>query len=116
MAIVFQDEASFFEINQANDAIDVSQRYIAKSDPYLIVVSTPNKPGDMLHMISEQPEEKCIYRRIYLPYTVGIGNIFSQKDIEIVKRSTSFEREYNLKFLGLVGNVFLPEKIDALSD
>jgi hypothetical protein len=113
VAIVFQDEASLFEINQANDAIDVSHRYIAKSDPYLIVVSTPNKPGDMLHMISEQQEEKCIYRRIYLPYTVGVGNIFSQKDIEIVMRSTSFEREYNLKFLGLVGNVFLPEKIDA---
>jgi late competence protein required for DNA uptake (superfamily II DNA/RNA helicase) len=49
VAVVFQDEASFFETNQANDAIDVSQRYIAKSDPYLIVVSTPNKPGDMLH-------------------------------------------------------------------
>lgn len=80
----------------------------------LIVVSTPNKPGDMLQMLSEQPEEKCIYRRIYLPYTVGMGNIFSQKDIEIVKRSTSFEREYNLKFLGLVGNVFLPFHQDAL--
>jgi hypothetical protein len=113
VAVVFQDEASFFEINQANDAIDVSQRYIAKSDPYLIVVSTPNKPGDMLHQITELPEDKCIYKRIYLPYTVGAGNIFSQKDIEIAKRSTSFEREYNLKFLGLVGNVFLPEKIDA---
>jgi hypothetical protein len=112
VAIVFQDEASFFEINQANDAIDVSQRYIAKSDPYLIVVSTPNRPGDMLHQIAELPEDRCIYKRIYLPYTVGLGNIFSQKDIEIAKRSTSFEREYNLKFLGLVGNVFLPEKID----
>jgi hypothetical protein len=41
-----------------------------------------------------------------------VGNIFSQKDIEIAKRSTSFEREYNLKFIGLVGNVFLPEKIN----
>lgn len=51
-------------------------------------------------------------KKIYLPYTVGIGNIFSIKDIEIAKRSTSFEREYNLKFLGLVGNVFLPEKMD----
>ena len=66
----------------------------------------------MLHQITEQPEDKCIYKRIYLPYTVGVGNIFSQKDIDIAKRSTSFEREYNLKFLGLVGNVFLPEKID----
>jgi hypothetical protein len=56
VAIVFQDEASFFEINQANDAIDVSQKYIAKSDPYLIVVSTPNRPGDMLNQITEQSE------------------------------------------------------------
>jgi hypothetical protein len=32
VAVVFQDEASFFEIHQANDAIDVSQRYIAKSN------------------------------------------------------------------------------------
>jgi hypothetical protein len=66
----------------------------------------------MLHQITEMPEDKCIYKRIYLPYDVGLGNIFSLKDIEIAKRSTSFEREYNLKFLGLVGNVFLPEKID----
>lgn len=66
----------------------------------------------MLHLITEQSEDKCIYKRIYLPYTVGVNNIFSQKEIEIAKRSTSFEREYNLKFLGLVGNVFLPEKID----
>ena len=69
----------------------------------------------MLHQITEQSEDKCIYKRIYLPYTVGVNNIFSQKEIEIAKRSTSFEREYNLKFLELVGNVFLPEKIDMLS-
>ena len=113
VAIVFQDEASFFELNQANDAIDVSHRYIAKSNPWLIVVSTPNRPGDLMHQIFEQGEENCIYKRIYLPYTVGVGNIFSQKEIEIAKRSTSFEREFNLKFLGLIGNVFLPDKIDA---
>ena len=112
VAIVFQDEARFFEINQSNEAIDVSHRYIAKSDPYLIVVSTPNKPGDMLAQITEQSEDSCIYKRLYLPYTVGVGNIFSDKDIEIAKRSSSFEREYNLKFLGLIGNVFLDQKID----
>jgi hypothetical protein len=50
---------------------------------------------------------------MYLPYTVGEGKIFSEKDIEIAKKSISFEREYNLKFLGLVGNIFLPEKIDV---
>jgi hypothetical protein len=45
IAIVFQDEASFFEINQSNDAIDVCQRYIAKSDPYLLFVSNRGSNG-----------------------------------------------------------------------
>jgi hypothetical protein len=112
VCIVFQDEAAFFELSQASDAVDVSHRYIAKSDPYLIVVSTPNRPGDMLAQITEQSEESCIYKRFYLPYTVGEGNIYSAKDIEIAKRSTSFEKEYNLKFLGEIGNVYLPQKVD----
>jgi hypothetical protein len=90
----------------------VAERYIAKSDPYLLLVSTPNKPGDLLHRITEQSEESCIYKRIYLDYTVGLGSIFTEKEIEIAKRSLSFEREYNLKFMGLVGNVFLDQKID----
>lgn len=112
VSIVFLDEASFFEINQADEARDVAERYIAKSDPYIIMVSTPNKPSDLLHKITEQKEDECIYKRLYLPYNVGLGNIFTQQEIEIAKRSMSFEREYNLKFLGLIGNVFLDQKID----
>ena len=116
VAIVLQDEASFFELNQASEAIDISHRYIAKSNPYLIVISTPNKPGDMLHRITEQKEEQCIYKRMYLPYNVGLppaGNIFTQQEIEIAKRSSSFNREYDLKFAGITGTVFLESKIQA---
>ena len=65
-----------------------------------------------MHRITEQKEEDCIYKRIYLPYNVGLGNIFTVQEIEKAKRSLSFEREYNLKFSGLVGNVFLEQKID----
>jgi len=112
VSIVLLDEAAFFEISQATEARDVSERYIAKSDPYIILLSTPNKPGDLLHMITEQAEEACIYKRIYLPYNVGLGNIFTEHEIDMAKRSLSFEREYNLKFMGLEGNVFLDYKID----
>jgi hypothetical protein len=94
------------------DAVDVSQRYIAKSNPFLIVVSTPDHPGDLLSQITEQNENECIYKRFFLPYTVGLGGIFSEEEIKIAKRSSSFEKEYNIKFLGQIGNVFLPEKID----
>ena len=41
-----------------------------------------------------------------MDYTYGLGKIYSQKEIAIAKTSPSFEREYNLKYLGKVGNVF----------
>jgi len=112
VSIVLLDEASFFEINQSEEARDVAERYIAKSNPYILAISTPNHPGDFLHKITEQAEQDCIYKRMFLDYTVGVGNIFTEKEIEIAKRSSSFEREYNLKFSGIEGNVFLDYKID----
>ena len=38
------DEADFFPTGQQADARDVSERYIAKSNPYIVMVSTPNAP------------------------------------------------------------------------
>ena len=70
----------------------------------------------MLHKITEQKEEDCIYKRMYLPHDVGLppyGSIFTQQEIEIAKRSSSFDREYDLKFAGITGTVFLQQKIDA---
>jgi hypothetical protein len=40
------DEANFFPPGQQQDARDVSERYIAKSNPYIVMVSTPNAPDD----------------------------------------------------------------------
>jgi hypothetical protein len=47
-----------------------------------------------------------------LDYTYGLGKIYSQKEIEKAKRSPSFEREYCLKYQGLIGNVFSTLSID----
>jgi hypothetical protein len=35
-------EADFFPPGQQADARDVSERYIAKSNPYIVMVLTPN--------------------------------------------------------------------------
>src|SRR5205814_10393823 len=45
-------------------------------------------------------------------YTYGIGKIYTAEEIEKAKASPSFEREYNLKYLGRVGNVFHTKDID----
>ena len=108
----FLTKHHFLSIDQAKNALDTSQKYIAKSNPFLILVSTPNCPDDLMHRISLEKEEDCIYKRLYLDYTVGLGRIFTDMEIEVSKKSSSFEREYALKFLGIEGNVFLQNKID----
>jgi hypothetical protein len=50
---------------------------------------------------------------MFLDYTYGIGKIYTAEEIEQAKRSPSFEREYNLKYLGKIGNVFHTKDIEA---
>jgi late competence protein required for DNA uptake (superfamily II DNA/RNA helicase) len=44
VSFILLDEADFFPPGQQQDARDVSERYIAKSNPYIVMVSTPNVP------------------------------------------------------------------------
>ncbi len=107
---IFLDEADFFPVGQLQDVRDVSERYIAKSNPHIIMVSTPNRPGGLFEQIEN--ERDSIYHKMFLPYTVGLNKIYSSKDIEKAKQSPSFEREYNLKYGFGLGNCFIGSDID----
>jgi hypothetical protein len=48
-----------------------------------------------------------------LDHTYGIGKIYTTEEIEKAKASSSFKREYNLKYLGRIGNVFHTKDIEA---
>jgi hypothetical protein len=50
--------------------------------------------------------QALLYKRILLDYTYGIGKIYTAEEIEKAKQSPSFEREYNLKYLGRIGMYF----------
>lgn len=111
--IILLDEADFFPPGEQQDARDVSERYIAKSNPYIFMVSTPNLPGGLFESIEK--EQNCLYERVFLPYTVGMGHIYSEKEIAIAKQSPSFEREYNLKYGQGIGNIFPYQLVDAIT-
>jgi hypothetical protein len=113
VSFILLDEADFFPRGQQADARDVSERYIAKSNPYIVMVSTPNAPEGLFERIEKESEETCLYKRIFLDYTYGIGKIYTAEEIEKAKQSPSFEREYNLKYLGKIGNVFHTKHIEA---
>ena len=57
-----------------------------------------------------------IYYKVRLDYRRGLGQIYTDEDIRKAKESPSFEREYNLKYYGLMGNVFSPSLIQMCTD
>jgi hypothetical protein len=77
------------------------------------MVSTPNAPDGLFERIEKEAEDICLYKRIFLDYTYGLGKIYTADEIEQAKQSPSFEREYNLKYLGRIGNVFHTKDIEA---
>jgi terminase large subunit-like protein len=111
VSFIYLDEADFFPQHQ--DARDVSERYIGKSNPWIVMVSTPNAPEGLFEKVEREPENTCLYKRLFLDYTYGIDRIYSRKEIALAQKSPSFEREYNLKYLGKVGNVFHTLDIEA---
>jgi hypothetical protein len=113
VSFFYLDEADFFPPGEQQDARDVSERYIGKSNPWIVMVSTPNAPEGLFERIEKEPAATCLYHRLFLDYTYGLGRIYTEAEIQAAKRSPSFEREYNLKYLGLIGNVFHTKDIEV---
>ena len=75
--------------------------------------STPNAPDGLFEKLEREPEDTCLYKRLFLDYTYGLDKIYTREEIALAQKSPSFEREYNLKYLGKVGNVFHTLDIEA---
>jgi hypothetical protein len=105
-AFILVDEADFFDKSLQKEVRTGVERYIAKSNPFVYFVSTPNKPNGMFYEIFSKPQSETFYKQYRFDYRVGIGNIFTAAQIEEQKKSEFFDREYNLQFGGLSGNFF----------
>ena len=106
------DEGDFFRKSEQEDVRFVTERYIGKSDPYIVMVSTPNAPNGLFDKIEKEQEESCIYKRLKMDYSYGLGKIYTTEEIAKAKKSPSFGREYDLQYLGLIGNTFHTQDID----
>ena len=79
VSFIYLDEADFFPPGQQQDARDVSERYIAKSNPWIVMVSTPNAPEGLFEKIEREPEDTCLYKRLFLDYTYGLDKYTQEK-------------------------------------
>jgi hypothetical protein len=113
LKVILVDELEFFEPGERAILRDVVERYIAKSDPYLILISTAGQPasaGGLMQTIEQ--EEPSIYRKYVMDYSVGLDKIYNQAEIKLARQSPSFPREYECKYMGAGGNIFSSASID----
>jgi hypothetical protein len=111
---IYCDEASWFSPQSQKEVINLIERYAGKSPGCkIILTSTPNKVGDLMHTILSQPFEKSFYKIMKLNYEWGVGKVYTEDDIRTAKASSSFDKEYNLSFNSPSGNSFQHSSIDA---
>jgi hypothetical protein len=92
--------------------LDMLVKDIGKSDPYIVMISTPNAPGGLFYKIENEPEDICLYKRLKMDYHYGLGKIYTNEEIGKAKLSPGFDREYGLQYLGKTGNVFSSLQVD----
>lgn len=111
--LVFLDEGDFFPLRYQDEARTVAERYRAKGDAFVIMVSTPNMPGGLYERMEEETDNGYVMKQY--DYTHGLNIVYDPKIIEIEKKQNpSFEREYNLKYGYGIGDIF--EGIDDILD
>ena len=111
-AFILCDESDMFPKGEQEDVRHVTERYVGKSDPYIVLVSTPGSPLGLMESIKKEPEDTCIYRRLYMDYHYSLGKLYTAAEIEKAKMSPSFSREYCLLFSGRQGNLLSQKVID----
>jgi hypothetical protein len=89
---ILLDESDFWRKSEIDNVRHVAERYIGKSDPYVVMVSTPNAPGGLFERIEKEPEESCLYKRLKMDYNYGLGKIYTIEEIEKAKQSPGFDR------------------------
>jgi hypothetical protein len=79
---ILLDECDFFPEHHQEEVRHIAERYIAKSDPFICMVSTPNALGGLLERIEKEPVDSCIYKKLFLHWSEGLGKIYTTKETE----------------------------------
>ena len=110
---LFIDEADHFDKSIQEELEPAITAYEEKSNGKTVMVSTPNAPGGLFERIEKDKNSK--YKKLFLDYTYGLDKIYDRAFIE-KKLEPEFEREYNLKYLGKIGNLLSQLKIQTAID
>lgn len=110
VAYVFCDESDYFETSVNEELMYSIRPYQEKSKAKVILVSTANRPDGLMATLEKQEPNK--WKRLRLDYSFGVGTIYDKTELDKLRQSIEWPREYELQWLGKVGNVVLPSEVD----
>jgi hypothetical protein len=56
-----------------------TERYNAKSFPFIVMVSTSNAPGGLFERIEKDSERECLYKRLKMDYNYELDKIYAKQ-------------------------------------
>lgn len=117
VAFILVDEAAFFRLRDQDRVREAIERYIAKTNPYIVWVSTPRgRVGAFYEIYRGALEGKNGYHAVTLPYTVALNLLLDEHYIEVQKRVKGrlFRQEYCCEFLEDEASIFTMDDIKDL--
>jgi hypothetical protein len=104
VAFLLVDEGDFFIPSQQEECRMVVEGYRLKTKPKIVMVSTPYRPGGLFEQIELDSDSP--YHKLFLHYSIGVGKIHNEQEIEKERQQFYFKREYELNYSVAIGNIF----------
>lgn len=121
MRMIIVDELAFFEMIEQQKVRDAFEHYIGNSDVIIVLITTAgDSPQGVAYDI--ETEQPTIYKRHLYDYNIGLvvhpesmTSLFKKADIDLIRSSKSFRRNY-LRHWGVgSGNIFELAAIEQIS-
>ena len=120
ISIFFGDEASFFKLQDDRIVRTVGERYIGKSNSWVVWVSTAGETIDgFFYEIMNEPNSIYIKRHFYYewglkPHPKTGKSLFTKAFIDFAMKARSFAREYMGEWGANVGDIFDKEALEQI--
>lgn len=117
VSIFFGDEAAFFKLKDDRIVRTVGERYIGKSNSWVVWVSTAGEDIDgFFYELMNEVSTAYLKRHFYVEWGLKRDprtgtSLFSEKFIKEAMKQMSFDREYLGKWGANVGDIFNKEAI-----
>ena len=114
---IFIDEAAFFHATAQESVRTAIERYVLKTNPYIIWLSTPNgMQGAFYNIWKEAMAQQNEYFPIMIPYSDGIDSqLLDPAEIEKKKKDRYFLQEYDNQFLAPQGAIMSPIRAEQIT-